>query len=94
MPPCCFTPFASPFTMTGTVTRSTLVHRDAIEVGVQDWCVTGSSWYSLTSTRASPAPASFSEMSVLAPDSECRICSSAFGSTAIGVAALLSSPEP
>ena len=37
----------------------------------------------------SPAPASFSEISVLAPDSECRIFSSAFGSTAIGVASWL-----
>ena len=51
--------------------------------------MTGSSWYSLTSTRASPPPASFSEISVLAPDSECRIFSSAFGSTAIGVASRL-----
>ena len=31
-------------------------------------------------------------MSVFAPDSECRMRSSAFGSTAIGVAALPSSP--
>ena len=40
----------------------------------------------------SPAPASFSEISVLAPDSECRILSSAFGSTAIGVAVRLAPP--
>ena len=35
------------------------------------------------------APSSFSEISVFAPDSECRIFSSAFGSTAIGVAVRL-----
>ncbi len=46
------------------------VHRDAVEVGVQHWCVTGSSWYSFTSTFVSPPPGSFSEISVLAPDSE------------------------
>ena len=35
MPPCCLTPFGSPLTMTGIVTCSMLVHRDAVEVGVQ-----------------------------------------------------------
>jgi hypothetical protein len=47
---------------------------------------------SLTSTRASPVPASFSEISVFKPDWECRIFNSALGATEIGVASLLSPP--
>ena len=35
MPPCCFTPAASPFRTIGTVTRKLLVHRNALQVDVQ-----------------------------------------------------------
>ena len=69
------------------------VHRDAVEVGVQQLVRDRIELVLLHEHRVSPAPASFSEISVLAPDSECRILSSAFGSTAIGVAALLA-PSP
>ena len=92
MPPCCFTPFGSPLTMTGMVTWSTLVHRDAVEVGVQHLVRDRIELDILHQHAASPAPASFSEISVFAPDSECRIFSSAFGSTAIGVALPCRSP--
>ena len=35
MPPCCFTPAASPFSTIGTLTRELLVHGDALQVDVQ-----------------------------------------------------------
>ena len=39
MPPCCLTPFGSPLSTIGTVTVSGLVHRDRVEVGVQQLVV-------------------------------------------------------
>ena len=88
MPPCCFTPFGSPWTTIGMVTCSSLSIAMRKKSTCRTSCVTGSSWKSFTRTRLSPAPASFSEISVFWPASECRILSSAFGWTAIGVAPL------
>ena len=36
MPPCCFTPLGSPLTVIGIGDLQDAVHRDAVEVGVQD----------------------------------------------------------
>ena len=59
-----------------------LVHRHAVEVGVQQACVTGSSWNSFSITFGA-SPPSLRVMRVFAPDCEWRIFSRAFGSTEI-----------
>ena len=60
-----------------------LVHRDAIEVGVQQLVRRpDASWYSLTSTRASRRAVDLQRDQRVDADCECRIRSSAFGSTA------------
>ena len=73
-PPCALTPFGFARQVHRHGHAQHLVHRDAIEVHVQQLVETGSSWYSLTSTRVSPAPSNFSEISVFTPECECRIC--------------------
>ena len=41
MPPCCFTPAASPFSTIGTLTAQLLVHGDALQVDVQQRALDG-----------------------------------------------------
>ena len=61
-----------------------LVHRDAIEIGVQQFVGDRIELVFRTSTRASPPPGRFSAISVLAPCSVRRMRDRIFGSTAIG----------
>ena len=41
MPPCCFTPAASPFSAIGTLTAQQLVHGDALQIDVQQTALDG-----------------------------------------------------
>src|SRR3954471_4272684 len=69
-PPCCLTPFGSPLTWIGIGTCSDLALPRRWKSGWRTSWVIGSSWKSSTSTRVSPAPASFIEISVFWPASE------------------------
>ena len=68
-----------------------LVHRDLVEVGVEQLVVDRIDLVLLDEHRVSP-PSSFSPMRVFTPDSEWRMRSRVFGSTAISTALPFSAP--
>ncbi len=69
------------------------IHGHAIEIRVQHLVRDRIELVFLDEHARAAAPASFSEISVFAPDSECRIFRSAFGLTAIGVASVFCCPS-
>ena len=92
MPPCCLTPLASPLSTIGTVTRQHLVHRDLVEVGVEQLVVDRIELVLLDQHARVAAVEPSSPISVFTPDSECRMRDSTFGSTEISTALPFSTP--
>ena len=84
MPPCCFTPSASPFRTIGTVTSKLLVHRDTLQVDVQQLAL-DRFVLPVDDHRLGRSPPSRARSKiVLCPLSEFRMRVTCRGSTAIG----------